>query len=114
MRDLRNKDLFAFVRMVKRAGISDKLKEVIMSVDNISDINAESFGYDLIFAIVDAASNNEAEKEVYSFLSGPLEMEAEEIAEADPVETIEMIKQVATPEKWRAFFQSVASLMKSN
>ena len=112
MREIETSDVFAFVRMTKRAGITAELKKLIMSKDSIQDLTAESFGYDLIFTILESASEPEAEKEVYNFLAGPLELEPEEIKKMNPVKLVEMIKEMATSEEWKAFFTSVAKLMK--
>lgn len=114
MRNLETGDVFAFVRLTKKIGITQNLKELIMSKDNIQDLTAESFGYDLIFLLFDAAAEEKAEGEVYKFLAGPLEMSAEEIKKTDPIELLEMLKQVADVEKWKSFFTSAAGLMKSN
>ena len=112
MREITTQDVFAFVRMTKRAGITAELKKLILSKDSIKDLTAESFGYDLIFTILESASEPEAEKEVYNFLSGPFEMEPDEIKKLKPMTLFEMIKQMATVEEWKAFFTSVAKLMK--
>lgn len=113
MRALNNSDLFAFVRLVKKAKITDKIKELTLSINNINEINTESFGYDVMFTIIEAAAEKESEQAVYEFLSGPLEMTTEELALADPVETIEKVMQIADVEKWKTFFASAANLMKS-
>jgi len=113
MRAFNNSDLFAFVRLVKKAKITDKIKELTLSIDNVNEINTESLGYDVMFTIIEAAAENENEQAVYEFLSGPLEMTTEELAQADLVETIEKVMQVADVEKWKAFFTSAANLMKS-
>lgn len=114
MRDLRNEDLFAFTRMIKRAKITDNVKKLVLSIDNLNELNTESFGYDVLFTILDAAAEKESEQAVYEFLAGPLEMTPKEIAEADPVETIEQVMKIADVEKWKSFFTSAAKLMKSN
>ena len=38
MRALNNSDLFAFVRLVKKAKITDKIKELTLSINNINEI----------------------------------------------------------------------------
>lgn len=112
MRTLQTKDVFAFTRMAKETGISDKIKNLVLSVNNLSDITAESFGYDLLFTIFDAAAEKKNEECVYEFLSGPLEMSTGEIADSDPVELMEKLTQIADVKKWKAFFTSAANLMK--
>lgn len=112
MRNLETGDVFAFVRLTKKIGLYQNLKDMILSKDSIQDLTAESFGYDLIFLLFDAAAEENAEEEVYKFLAGPLEMAPIEIKKTDPIELMEMLKQVADVEKWKSFFTSAAGLMK--
>ncbi len=65
MRALNNSDLFAFVRLVKKAKITDKIKELTLSINNINEINTESFGYDVMFTIIEAAAEKESDQAVY-------------------------------------------------
>lgn len=112
MRKLETGDVFAFTRLIKKVGITKEMKEMILSKDSIKDMTSESFGYDFLFMLLDKASEPEAEKEVYSFLAGPLEMEPEQVKKTDLFELVEMLKQVADVEKWKAFFTSAAGLTK--
>ena len=112
MREIETQDVFAFVRMTKKAGITAEIKKLVLSKDSIQDLTAESFGYDLIFTIFESASEPEAEKEVYNFLAGPLELSPEEIKKMNPIKLVEMIKGMASSEEWQAFFTSAAKLMK--
>ena len=112
MRSLNNSDLFNFARLIKKARIKDEVKELTLSINSIDEINTESFGYDVLFTIIEAAAEKDTEQYVYEFLSGPLEMTPEELAKADPVETIEKVMKIADVEKWKAFFTSAANLTK--
>ena len=112
MRPLKNSDLFSFARLIKKARIKDEVKELTLSINNLDEINTESFGYDVLFTIIEAAAEKDTEQYVYEFLSGPLEMTPEELAKADPVETIEKVMQIADVERWKAFFTSAAKLTK--
>ena len=69
MRGLETQDVFAFVRMIDEVGIKDQLKTMIMSKDSIQDLTAESFGYDLIFALMEGASKKKAEESIYEFFA---------------------------------------------
>lgn len=114
MRSLRNKDLFAFTRMVKEAGIDQEIKALVMKINNIKDISSESFGYDIMFTLFNATAEKENEQKLYNFLSGPFEMDPEEIAEMELTDTYEALKQVADVNKWKGFFISAANMTKSN
>lgn len=112
MRTLQTRDLFAFVRMIDEVGIKDKLKELIMSKDNLSEITAESFGYDLIFTLMEGASTKKAENAIYEFFGGIMEKDTEEVASMEALDFVEAIFQIADVEKWKNFFTSAAKLMK--
>ena len=114
MRSLETQDIFAFVRMIDEVGIKDQLKELVMSKDNIADITAESFGYDLIFALIEGASKKNAEESIYEFFAGIMEIDKEEIRHMEPTQFIESVIKIADVEKWKNFFTYVAKQMKSN
>lgn len=114
MRSLETQDVFAFVRMIDEVGIKDQLKELVMSKDNIADITAESFGYDLIFALIEGASKKKAEESIYEFFADIMECTVDDIRHSDPTEFMENIIKIADVEKWKSFFTSVAKLMKLN
>lgn len=112
MRNLQTQDIFAFVRLIDEVGIKDELKKLILSKDSIADITTESFGYDLIFTLIEGASKKKAEEALYEFFSNIIEKSKEELRTMDAVDFIETIIKVADPEKWKSFFSSVAKLMK--
>lgn len=100
MRNLQNSDVFAFGRILTKANLKEEIKKV--TIGNEKDV--EALGYDLLFTIFTSCSNKEAEKEIYAFLAPIFEMDVEEVKKLDPIETFEMIKQVADWEKWKSFF----------
>ena len=114
MRSLQTKDVFAMVRLIDEVGIKEELKKLILSKDSIKDLTQESFGYDVIFLLVDGACKKNAEKALYEFFGGIFEMDPEKVGEMDPTEFIEKAISAAEPEKWKLFFTSVRGLMKSN
>ncbi len=114
MRSLETHDVFAFVRMLDEVGIKDQLKELIMSKDDIQDLTAESFGYDLLFTILEGASRKNAEEAIYEFFAPIMEKEKDEIRHMDPIDFLEAIMKMADMEKWKSFFTSVAKSMKLN
>lgn len=114
MRGLETQDVFAFVRMIDEVGIKDQLKTMIMSKDSIQDLTAESFGYDLIFALMEGASKKKAEESIYEFFGNIMEVEKDDIRHMDPVEFMQKVVEIADVEKWKNFFTSAARLMKSS
>lgn len=112
MRNLQTQDIFAFVRLIDEVGIKDELKTLILSKDKMTDLTQESFGYDLMFALISGASKKKAEEALYEFFANILETTTEEIRCMEPTEFIEKAIKCAEPEKWKSFFSSVAKLMK--
>lgn len=112
MRNLQTQDVFAFVRLINEVGIKDELKSLIMSKDNIQDLTSESFGYDLIFTLIEGASKKKAEVALYEFIGGIMEVTPDEVKTMEPTELLENIIKIADVEKWKSFFSSVAKLMK--
>ncbi len=110
MRELQTSDIFAFVRLINKIGIKDELKEKAIAPN--TDI--ESLGYDLIFMVIEKASDEKAEKEIYSFFAPIFGNTEEELRTMDAIEFLEKVTQVASLERWKSFFTSVAKLMKSN
>ena len=102
MRNLQTQDVFAFVRLIDEVGIKDELKTLIMNKNSVAELTQESFGYDLIFALISGASKKKAEEALYEFFANIME----------PTEFLEKAVKVADPEKWKNFFSSVAKLMK--
>ena len=112
MRKLETGDVFAFVRLIDDVGIKDQLKELILSKDDIQSLTEESFGFDLLFALIDGASKKKSEDALYEFFAPIMEVEKEEIRHMDPVDFLQMIMEIADMEKWKNFFTSVSNVMK--
>lgn len=112
MRDLQTSDIFAFVRVITKAGLKEELKEKVLKVDNIGEIDSESFGYDLIFTAIEKCSTPDAEKELYTFFGNIFEMKPDEVKKMDAIEFLESVTKIADLERWKNFFSSAAKLMK--
>ena len=113
MRALKTSDVFGFVRLIDETGMREELKKMVMSKDNVADLTAESFGYDVIFMILEKASSRKSEQAVYEFFGNIFEMEPNAVADMDPTDFVNGIAEIADREKWESFFTSVAKLMKS-
>ena len=112
MRELQTPDVFALVRIITKAGIKEELKGKILEIDNLKDVNAEAFGYDVLLLMIEKAAEPQIENEIYKFFSEIFEESVEDIKKSDPIDFFEKVMQVATPERWLAFFESAARLMK--
>ena len=112
MRNLQTQDVFAFVRLIDEVGIKNELKTLIMNKNSVAELTQESFGYDLIFALISGASKKKAEEALYEFFANIMEIAPDDIRVMEPTEFLEKAVKVADPEKWKNFFTSVANLMK--
>ena len=112
MRELQTPDVFALVRLISKAGIKEDLKSRILEIEDLKSVNTESFGYDVLFLLIEKAAEPQIENEIYKFFADIFEESVEDIKKSDPIDFFEKIMQVATPERWLAFFESAARLMK--
>lgn len=115
MRNLQTKDIFSGCRLLTEIGIKDEIKNLVLKKKELNvNLNDEEIGFEIIFTLFDRAIQARAEQKIYEFLSGLFECTPEEVAEMDPVEWIEGLKQIAEPKKWKDFFGHVVSLIHMN
>lgn len=116
MRKLKTTDVFAAMRIVREAHVKDEIKRIALEVNQSKkDMNVREIGAELVLSIVEGLANAGAEKEFYKFLSGPMEVEPEVIAEWSITELIENLKELGkmeSPEGWASFFKSLGALIK--
>lgn len=114
MRNLQTKDIFNASRLIKSLGIKEEIKNFCMKATTIKDLNSEEFGFDLLYLIFDKSTEEQAEKEIYTFIASFFECSPEEIAEMDPCEMLDKCLEVADVEKWKSFFSHLVKLIQSN
>ena len=108
MRKLQNQDVFAFGRIIRKANLKEEIKKISLDANT----NAESYGFDLLFAIFTNCSDVAVENEIYLFLASLFEEDVETVKQGEPLETFEKLKNIADWEKWKSFFSLVAKSMK--
>lgn len=108
MRNLQNKDVFAFGRILSKANLKEEIKS--LSLDK--DASPESLGFDLIYTVFINCTDEEVENEIYSFLASLFEEDVESVKTGDPIETFEKMKNIADWEKWKSFFSLGVKSMK--
>ena len=113
MRNLRTSDIFSACRLLSAIGIREEIKEVAMKAEEnkIKKVHVD-MGFDLLFGILEKATQENAEKEIYKFIADLFECDWESVRDMDPIELLDKLEQVADIEKWKNFFQRVAALMK--
>ena len=106
MRNLITKDVFSAMRLIKALDLKEEIKAISTKQES-----QESLGFELLFTIFEKASEINAEKKLYEFLSGPLEMKASEIEKMDLLEMVELVTKSIDIENWKSFFTSVSTLI---
>lgn len=117
LRNLQSKDVFGMVRVIKKIGVSEFKKcfnaETLKSLtSNESDVEVIGMAMFLDIADVIICNADNAENEIYKFLSNISGMEIEEIASLDMTTFIEMIMDVFKKEEFKDFIGVASRLLK--
>ena len=110
MRKLETSDVFAAARLMKKFGLKEKFKEAAEKADSARDIFDK--GYDFIWDLFDTATEQQSEKDIYTFLAGPLEMTPEEVSHLHLDKLLESLQQMAAENNLVGFFKSAARFLK--
>lgn len=110
MRKLNTDDLLNLAALIRKTGIKEELSNQFKSLMNGDKkaLNAQNDGIEILFAIITAFGKEGAKEAFYQFLSGPFEMSEEEIANNDPIDTLNKIKEIASLNEWLGFFKLAA------
>lgn len=117
MRDLKSTDLFAALRVVREVGVKDELKSFAQRISGkeIGEEKQREIGTEFLFGLLGNAGSEKAEKAIYEFLAGPLEISVQDLREMGPIEfgqkIIEFVDSVDI-EAWKAFFTQLAETIK--
>lgn len=113
MRTLQTRDIFSACRLLSAIGAKEELKELASKAEENKDKKSKfDTGFDFIFGIIEMATAENAEKEVYGFIADIFECDWEAVRDMDPMELFEKLEKVADFGKWKDFFKRVAALMK--
>ena len=117
MRQLKSTDLFAGLRVVKAIGVKEEMKEFAQALANgaVTAKTQREMGVELMLGILANCGDKAAETAFYEFLSAPMEIPVKELQEMDLIKFAEAIKDLVEyidVEAWKAFFTSLAYLMK--
>lgn len=110
MRKLETSDVFAACRLVKKLGLKEKFKAIAEEANNSQDVFDK--GYDLVWDLFDTATEQKAEKDIYIFLAGPLEMTPEEVSHLHLDLLMDSLQQMALENDLARFFKFAARLMR--
>lgn len=113
MRNLKTTDIFSLCRLLNKIGIREEIREVAKQAEETKGNKIRfDMGFDLMFGIIEKATEEKAETEIYKFIADIFECEWETVRDMDPLELLEKLEEVAEFEKWKNFFKRVAELMK--
>lgn len=113
MRNLKASDIFSMCRLLNKIGVREEIREVAKQAEENNSKNIRfDMGFDLIFGLLEKATQENAEKEIYMFIADLFECSWEEVRDMDPVTLLDRLEEVANIEKWKNFFERVAALMK--
>lgn len=115
MRALQTHDVFKAMKIVNALGVKEEVKRLALAMQNGKKMSQNEVGVEFLLTIIGNAGNEEVEASIYEFLSGILEIPTENISVMDPMDLIEEIKKLSayiSKEKWKAFFGSVASMIR--
>lgn len=113
MRNLMTTDIFAAARLLSKIGIREEIREVARQAEEQKGRKVRfDMGFDMIFGIIEKATEAGAEEEVYKFISGIFECDPDDVRKMDPIDLFDNLEKVADWEKWGNFFKRVAGLMK--
>lgn len=113
MRNLRTSDIFSACRLLSVIGVREEIRSVAMQAEESKTKKIKiDLGFDMLFGIIEKATQENAETEIYKFIANLFECDWENVRDMDPVELMDKLEEVADFEKWTNFFKRVTALMK--
>lgn len=109
-------DVFAVVRIIKKAGVREKLAEIatpILNNDNAADIElaAKQKGIEVLLLLIESISGQDVENEIYKLIANISDKETDEIKNCDLTEFIQVLKNIWEENDVKSFFTSAINLI---
>ena len=112
MRNLRTSDIFVAARLLKKIGVREEIIAVAKAAEENKNKKVKiDMGFDLMFGILEKATAENSETEVYKFIANIFECDWESVRDMDPFELFDKLEEVMDFAKWKNFFKRVARLM---
>jgi hypothetical protein len=108
MRDLKFTDVFAVIRIIKKAEISAQARDIFASVDK--DSTEKEIGAKFLFSCLE--NLGQAETEITEFLASLKGVSKEDIKKLNLEQTTELIMEFVNHKGMKSFLSSVSHLMK--
>lgn len=112
MRKLQTKDIFQALRLIKKANLKEEIKPVL-SLAAAGEMSVQDVGIEGILSIIEIFSEKKAESAIYEFLSGPFEMEPEEVEALELMELMEKLNALGEENNLSVFFTSLSGMMQT-
>lgn len=116
LRDLKACDIFPFVRILKKIGISnlkdyltlDKIKEL-----SSGDVDQSVVGYDFLFEIMGIVVDHlpDCENEIFKFMSGLSGLTVEQLQDLPIGEFLDGVMGVFKKHEFKDFYQAVSKFL---
>ena len=105
MRNLNNKDLFQIMRIVRKAGIKEKIVGMKLPRDKDGNvaISDDQYGVMMLLEVIDGAPD--AEKEIFDFLADVGGVERKELEEDEFELLPDIVNHLMNQEKFTAFLK---------
>ena len=117
MRELKTSDVFAAMRIIDAAHLSDEVKYV-GNLAASGKMNVRQIGMELVIRCLENLSGTEAEQALYVLIAGIAEMDPKEIADMSPFKLFALLKRIpeesCSGEEAKAFFQSLAGSLQES
>lgn len=110
MRKLKTSDVPVLCRSLKKLGLKERFRTLAQEADTAQDVWSK--GFDAIWSLFDAATEEGGEVALYEFLAGPFEMTPEEVRDLDMDILLTNLQQLAAENNLAVFFKSAARLMR--
>ena len=112
MRSLQTEDLFKAWRLISKIGVREEIREVAKRAEENKGSKVQfDMGFDLMFGILDKATQAKAENEIYIFVADLFGCTPDEVRTMPPIELFNKLEQVAKFEEWKDFFGSLKRLI---
>lgn len=113
MRKLRTSDIFSAARVLTALNVKEDIKKIALESQGKKKAQ-DNVGFEVLYTLFERAVEKNSERRIYEFLSGIFEISPEEVEKLPPTECINKALEAADIEEWKAFFTSVASLIRKN
>jgi hypothetical protein len=108
MRDLKFPDVFAVIRIIKKAGISRQVRTIF--AESGEETSQKELGAKFLFSVIENLA--EAQTEITEFLASLKETNKEEVEKLSLEETMELLTDFLNHPGLKSFLSSVSKLMK--